>query len=72
MVEFGRRSYLEKKFSIVKYDMNFIYKCLQKDVLDFQEFNKEVIRKQRPIQEELLRLIQEAVSEVTKDFEVFL
>ncbi len=47
--------------------MKFISKCLQKDILDFQEYNKGIIRKQKPIQEELLKLIQEAVNEISLD-----
>jgi hypothetical protein len=51
--------------------MKFISKCLQRDILDFQEYNKEIIKKQKPIQEELLRLIQESINETVSDYEVF-
>jgi len=54
----------------VKYDTKFISKCLQKDILDFQEYNKEIIKKQKPIQEELLKLIQDSINESVSDFEV--
>ena len=54
----------------MKYDINFISKCLQRDILDFQEYNKEIIKKQKPIQEELLKLIQDSVNETIQDFEV--
>jgi len=54
----------------VKYDIKFISKCLQRDILDFQEYNKEIIKKQKPIQEELLKLIQDSVNETIQDFEV--
>lgn len=65
-----RNAYLENKFNIVKYDTKFISKCLQKDILDFQEYNKEIIKKQKPIQEELLKLIQDSINESVSDFEV--
>lgn len=54
----------------MKYDIKFISKCLQRDILDFQEYNKEIIKKQKPIQEELLKLIQDSVNETIQDFEV--
>jgi DNA polymerase sigma len=45
-------------------------KCLQLDILDFQEFTKEQIKKVKSTQEELIKLIQEAVEEVMPDYEV--
>ena len=69
-LDFKRNVYLEKKFNIVKYDVKFISKCLQRDILDFQEYNKELIKRQKPMQEELLKLIQECINEVVKDYEV--
>src|SRR5690349_1671122 len=39
--ELNRVDYLEKKFSISKYEEKYIIKCLQKDLLDFQEYTKD-------------------------------
>lgn len=68
--EFNKAEYLEKKFSVSKYDEKYIIKCLQKDLLDFQEYTKDQIRRNKALQEELIRLVQEAVGEISTDFEV--
>ena len=68
--ESKKRDYLEKKFSCMKYDEKYIIKCLQKDILDFQEFTKEQIKKSKSVQEEIIRLIQEAVNDCMGDYEV--
>jgi len=54
----------------MKYDEKYIIKCLQRDILDFQEHTKEQIKKVKSTQEELIKLIQEAVFEVMPDYEV--
>jgi non-canonical poly(A) RNA polymerase PAPD5/7 len=64
------KEYLEKKFSSSKYEEKYIVKCLQRDILDFQEFTKEQIRRVKAAQEELVRLIQDSVTEVMPDYEV--
>lgn len=66
----NRREFLEKKFNCAKYNDSYIIKCLQRDILDFREYNKDQIQKIKPIQEELVFLIQEAVEEVLPDYEV--
>jgi DNA polymerase sigma len=68
--EISKKEYLEKKFSFLKYDEKYIMKCLQRDILDFQEFTKEQIKKVKSTQEELIKLIQDAVQEVMPDYEV--
>lgn len=65
-----KREFLEKKFSCSKYDEKYIIKCLQRDILDFQEYTKEQIKKVKSTQEELIKLIQDAVNEVMADYEV--
>jgi DNA polymerase sigma len=54
----------------MKYDEKYIIKCLQKDILDFQEYTKEQIKKSKATQEELIRLIQESVNDCMPDYEV--
>ena len=65
-----KKDYLEKKFSGMKYDEKYIIKCLQKDILDFQEFTKEQIKKAKSNQEEIIKLITEAVNDCMPDYEV--
>jgi len=67
--DLNRRDFLEKKFSTLRNDDNYAVKCLQKDLLDFQEFNKLQVKRLKETQEELVRLVQEAVSESIPDFE---
>lgn len=61
---------LEKKFSCLKYEEKYIVKCLQRDILDFQEYTKEQIKKVKSTQEELVKYIQDAVADCLPDFEV--
>jgi DNA polymerase sigma len=61
---------LEKKFSCLKYDEKYIIKCLQRDILDFQDYTKEQIKKAKSTQEELIKLIQEAVNDCMPDYDV--
>jgi len=65
-----RKEILERKFSTQKYDDKYIVKCLQKDILDFQEFTKDQIRKNRIFIDELLKLVKQAVSDSIPDYEV--
>ena len=68
--EISRSQFLDKKFSLVKYDDKYSGRCLQKDLLDFHELTKEQIKKMKILQEELIRFVQEAVNEITSEFEV--
>lgn len=61
---------LEKKFQSTMYKDDYVMKSLHRDLIDFQEFNKDQIKRIKPIQEELLCYIKEAVSETLCDFEV--
>jgi hypothetical protein len=47
-------------------------KCLQKDILDFQEYTKDQIKKNKLVLDELLRLVQTAVNESIPDYEVII
>lgn len=69
-LEISKKEFLEKKFTCAKYDEKYIIKCLQRDILDFQEYTKEQIRRVKATQEELVRLIQESVNECMSDYEV--
>ena len=66
-----KKEYLEKKFATSKYEDKYIIKCLQKDILDFQDYTKEQIRNNKVVTDELLRLVQTAVNECIPDYEVF-
>lgn len=65
-----RREMLEKKFSTNMYNNEYVLKSLHRDLLDFQEYNREQIRKIKPVQEELLQFIRDAVAETLPDYEV--
>ncbi len=54
----------------MKYEEKYIIKCLQRDILDFQEYTKEQIKKVSSTHEELIKLINDAVHEVMPDYEV--
>jgi DNA polymerase sigma len=69
-IEISKKEFLDKKFSWAKYDEKYIIKCLQRDILDFQEYTKEQIKKVKTVQEELINLIQESVNECMPEYEV--
>ncbi len=66
----NKKEILEKKFCSVMYRDEYVARSLQRDLLDFQEYNKEQIRKIKSVQEELLNYIREAVAETLPEFEV--
>lgn len=65
-----RKDIIERKFSNQKYDDKYIIKCLQKDLLDFQEYTKDQIKKNKVVLDELLRFVQQAVNDTIPDYEV--
>ena len=67
---FPRKEFLDKKFSTFKYEDKYIIKCLQKDILDFQDYTKEMISKNKIVLDELIKNVQTAVNEVIPDYEV--
>lgn len=69
-IPFNRKEILERKFSTQKYDDKFIVKCLQKDILDFQEYIKDQIRKNRVLIDELIKLVKQAVNDSIPEYEV--
>ena len=65
-----KKDILEKKFNTKMYSNDYVLKSLHKDLLDFQEYNRDEIRRIKPHQEELLGYIKEAVEEILPDYEV--
>jgi hypothetical protein len=61
---------LDKKFSINKYDDKYIVRSLQKDILDFQEFTKDQIKRNKTVLDELIRLVQSSVNDCSTEYEV--
>ena len=61
---------MERKFNNAKYDDKYSAKCLNSDLLDFQEITKEHIKKLKIRHEELIGLVQESINESIVDFEV--
>jgi non-canonical poly(A) RNA polymerase PAPD5/7 len=45
-------------------------KCLQKDILDFQEYTKDQIKRNKIVLDELLKFIQTTVNECIPEYEV--
>ncbi len=68
--DYTRKEYLDKKFSTVKYEDKYIMKCLQKDILDFQEYTKDQIKRNKVVLDELLKLVQTTVNECIPEYEV--
>ena len=66
----SRKEILDRKFSSIKYDDKYVIKCLQKDILDFQDYTKEMIKKNKIILDDLLKLVNNAVNEVIPEYEV--
>lgn len=69
-IPLARKEILERKFSTQKYDDKYIVKCLQKDILDFQEYTKDQIKKNRVYIDELIKLVKQAVNDSIPDYEV--
>ncbi len=61
---------MDKKFSINKYDDKYIIRSLQKDILDFQEYTKDQIKRNKSVLDELIRLVQSAVNDCSSEYEV--
>ena len=66
----SRDEYLERKYSLNKFDEKYSAACLHKDILDFQDLIKKNIKDLKPTQEELIELVKESVSECIEDYEV--
>lgn len=69
---FSRKEVLDKKFSTIKNDDKYIIKCLQKDILDFQDYTKDMIKRNKSILDDLLKHIQHAVNETIPEYEVMI
>lgn len=65
-----KKEFLDRKFLPIRYDDKYIIKCLQKDILDFQEFTKEQIKRNKADLDELLRFVQAAINECISEYEV--
>ncbi len=61
---------MDRKFSINKYDDKYIIRSLQKDILDFQEYTKDQIKRNKSVLDELIRLVQSAVNDCSTEYEV--
>ena len=69
-IDLNKKEYLEKKFFQNKYDDFYVCKNLQKDLLDYQDYIKDQIKKLKYGQEELFNLVQTAVDESIPEFEL--
>ena len=69
--------YLNKKFINYHLDFNqekniYVIKCLAKDLLEFELYVTEHIKKSANIHDELIKNVQNAVNECSQDYEVHL
>lgn len=63
-----RREILERKFGSIMYRDDYVVKCLHKDLIDFQEYNKDSILKLKPKLDELLNYIKQLVEETIPEY----
>lgn len=68
--DFMNKDILDKKFSTIKYEDKYIIRCLQKDILDFQDYTKDLIKRNKLILEDLLKFVQNSVNDCIPDFEL--
>ena len=69
-ISITKKDYLENKFSHCKINESYIFKCLNRDILDFQEFTKEKMRILKTTQVELISILQDCVNSTIPDFEI--
>lgn len=62
--------YLQLKFKSTKKDMSMIKASLQKDLIDYREYTKSNATKDVELLEQLLNRLQEAVNEISSDYEI--
>lgn len=70
--DYVNKTLLAKKFESKPYTDEFIIKCLQKDLLDYQKYVDNIISQKRPILSELIQKIQDVVNEINKNYKVIL
>ena len=61
---------LSTKFESNSYNDSYIIKCLQKDLLDYKAFVNDIISHKKPVIDQILASIQEAVDEINPDYKV--
>jgi len=61
---------LEEKFKSQLYEHNYIVKCLQKDLIDYQAYVKEQISIKEPVIKEILQELQSVVNEINSNYKV--
>ena len=66
------KEYRELKFSQGMPDETFVTKTLQKDLLDYSIYIKDKIAKKKYIVDKLLENVQQAVNEITNEYEAVL
>ncbi len=68
--DLSRRDILDRKFSINKYDDKYIIRSLQKDILDFQEYTKDLIKRNKSVLDDLIKFVQTSLNDTSPDYEV--
>ena len=58
------------KFLQTEPEEDYIIKTLQKDLLDYEKYNKAIMKKKIPLIENLVNLIQNTVNEVNPEYQV--
>ena len=62
--------FLKEKFESKPYDRNYIVKCLQKDLVDYQKFIEEEIEKKREKIDDIKAQLQSVVNEIDSNYVV--
>ncbi|MCQ2819215.1 MAG: nucleotidyltransferase domain-containing protein [archaeon] len=70
--EVAKRNFVYAKFQNNSFNENFLIQCVQSDLLDYQNYVKEIISYKRPVIDDLIKKIQETVDEVNPNFKVHL
>ena len=60
----------ELKFLQTEPEEEYIIKTLQKDLIDYEKYNKAIMKNKIPLIEKLINLIQNAVNEVNPEYQV--
>ena len=70
LAEENRLNFLKQKFNSVQYSDKYIIKCLQQDLTDYQAYVKELISHKKPVINDILKNLQDAVNEVNPEYKV--
>ena len=62
--------FLDDKFHSKQYDHNYIIRCLDKDLKDYQKYVKHQISTKKPVIQKILKDLQNVVNEINPNYKV--